>query len=310
MIPVTFAIVDDATPAAALEGVSVRVYTADGTTFITVGTTDAAGEISLDLVDGTQYWVRFYLPGYAFPSKLLFLVDSAAVSNTWDIVGNDIVARPPAMDPNLCRATGQVITPAGQPVDGITFRFMMTEEARVVGGRVVIPNNTIIRSQHGGFVQVDLIRNNVYEVGLEGIPGLEPNWYTIPRILVPDLAATSFVELLWPHVSDVTLSGVTATVASGSTLDVDVTSVLLSSGVSVPLELDCDEEIQRSYYLTVVSGDPLIVGAAWNSDETAITLTGVAPGVTTVTVNENPLSRVPRQPALPETLATITVTVT
>ena len=310
MVTITFSVTDDLVPAGALEGVQVRIYSADGTTFITAGTTDSAGQYSTDLTDLTAYWVRFYLPGYAFPSKMIFTANSGLPSNTWDIVGNDIVARPPSIDPNLCRATGQVVGAAGQPVDGITFRFMMTEEPRVVGGRVVIPNNVIVRTSQLGFIQIDLIRNGIYEVGIEGIPGLELSGYSVPRFRVPDAASCNFVEMIWSYVSAVTLSTLVASVAVDADVTVTVSAVTLSSGLTVPYDLDCDEEVTRASLLLLESSDTDIATATWSESHETIVITGVAAGSATISVKQAPLTYLPRQPALSETIATITVTVT
>ena len=43
----------DQTAATAVESAQVRLYSSDGTTFITYGTTDSTGEVALDVPDAT-----------------------------------------------------------------------------------------------------------------------------------------------------------------------------------------------------------------------------------------------------------------
>ena len=53
----------DQTGATPVPEAQVRLYSEDGTVFVTTGDTDENGELVLDVPDA-KYWVRFFKTGY------------------------------------------------------------------------------------------------------------------------------------------------------------------------------------------------------------------------------------------------------
>ena len=136
MTTVTFYLWDsvDQTTATAVSGAQVRIYSSDGSSFITYGTTDSSGEFTTDIADAT-YWVRFFKTGYSFPSKKSVVVDSAQASNTFYIEAENLVQLPPSAANNLCRASGYAVDAGGQPRQGATFQFIVAGHFWFVGGQ-------------------------------------------------------------------------------------------------------------------------------------------------------------------------------
>jgi hypothetical protein len=152
MVPITFSVADDTIPTgAALEDVVVRVYSEDGTLFVTEGQTDEDGELVLDLEDATTYWVRFFKIGYRFESQRTIDVDSSASSNTFDVGATDLTTFPPSAIPELCRASGYVSGPDLAPRSGIRFTFTMTGVPRIVAGRAIVVEDLIAKSDADGW---------------------------------------------------------------------------------------------------------------------------------------------------------------
>lgn len=305
LVSCTFAIADDASTA--LEGVVVRIYSEDGLTFVTQGTTDEDGELVLDLEDLTTYWVRFFLIGYQFDSKLLIDVDSGASSNTFDVEAVDLNARPQSTVSYLCRASGFVRGPDLTPLPGVELRVMVTGRPRVVHGEVALGSSMTAVSDDDGWLEVDLIQGASYDVIVTG------QHDTVLRVQVPETQAVSLVELLWPYIVSFTyLSGSTA--VTSLALDVEEEAelsleLLLSSGVTVPYERDDKTVTHVVQYLAWSSSDESVARVEFGEDD-VVRITGLATGVTTVTAEVTWPDEASRFPEPTRSLATLTITVT
>jgi hypothetical protein len=257
LTPVTLAVKDSALPFGnPLAGVIVRFWSQDGTTFVTEGVTDAAGELTLDLEDFTTYWVRFFLVGYSFASKLLIEVDSAE-SNVFDIIGRDLVEHPSSSVPELCRASGYVVGAHGAPIAGATFSFEATSLPTVVGGRAVVASKVIVRSDSQGYIEVELIRGGAYDAVVVGHED------KTVRLEVPDAPSVDMTDLVWPFTARVVFDP-PGPIHMGLADVVEVTPhAILSSGVETPFMMDEDPyqkdhraDKRRAVYYVTLKKDP------------------------------------------------------
>ena len=306
MVSVTFAITDDAIPANELEGVVVRVFSEDGGTFVTQGETDEAGELVLELEDGTTYWVRFFKIGYQFESKLTVDVESGASSNTFDVEGTDLTVLSPSTVPQLCRIGGYTRDAALAPKGGIRFTFSLTGKPRVVAGQVMVVQDLIGVSDSEGWLEVELVRGSVYDVVVDGIDD------SVYRVVVPDRPSCSLTELIWSYVAELvySLDGEEVTsveLAVGEELAVTAT-VTLSSGLETPYELDDGTERAVGSFVALTVTDPAIVEIELDSD--TLTLIGKAAGTTTITAEVVDGVETDRLPEPTRAFATLTVAVT
>lgn len=299
MIPVTFVIVDDALSPVPLEGVLVRVYSEDGTTFVTEASTDVDGRLTLDLVDLTTYWVRFFKVGYAFDSRATVDVDGSLL-NSFDVVGRDLVLYPSATDPNLCRASGFLTNGAGIPSPNVTMYFMLTGKPRVVGGRAMLPSKVYATTNKLGYFEVDLVRNGVYDTWAAGTDD------AIYRVMVPDYPNTDISDLLFPEMRVLELSETTVALVAGEVVVVDLTAQL-SSRVFVPYTLDDGTVVSLGALLGISSTGS---SASAKFVDGGIQVTGLSAGITTFLVEPRPTPYATRQPVSPPLSATLTATVT
>lgn len=303
LVATTITITDNAIPTGvALAGIVVRVYNADGTVFITEGDTDENGVLIMELEDGFVYWVRFYGSGYRFNPRLTISVDSGESSNAFAVEGIDLTVRPPATDPNLCRVSGMVLNAAGCAAPGVTFEFVMTGKPRVVGGRVMVSRKVIVRSDADGDVDVDLVRNGIYDVMVEGHDD------EVFRIKVPDYAYVDITDLIWPYVASVSFSENTVTLAAGATTTVDVT-LMLSSRTTVPYDLDNGDVAAIGMFATITSSDEGVATISFDEDG-VMTISAVASGTATISVELIDGVTSEREPTPTTTLETVVVTVT
>lgn len=298
---VTLVVTDDAIPSGApLEGVLVRFYSSDGSVFTTEVETDEDGEVTLDLEDTTTYWVRFFKVGYRFASRLQIEVDSAE-SNTFTVEGIDLTTYPPATDPNLCRISGSVLNAGGSPASGVTFEFLLTGKPRIVGRRVMVSSKVIVRSDSDGDVDVDLVRNGVYDVVVEGHDD------EVFRVKVPDYAYADVTDLIWPYVASLEFSEDTLALAVGDDGTIEV-SLVLSSRTTVPYDLDNDDVVQLGDFVTITSSDESVATISIDADG-VMTVSAVAAGTATISAELIEGVTSEREPIPSTTLGTVIVTV-
>lgn len=288
-------------------GVRVRVYSADGLTFITEGDTEEDGTVVLLLDDVTSYWVRFFLPGWKFPTKALVFVDAANGGDSFDAFGIDLIASPTSTDPHLCRATGAFSDPAGVAVTGARIQFLPTAAPRVLGGRLVLQSQVTAQSTTHGRIEVDLIRTAVYEVAVEAMGGLGVGDFAF-EVLVPDADAVDVSDLLWPYVAAVEAT-VPSSLAVGETAEAPVT-VVLSSSQETPFDVGVVHKNAGTFVRVLVSDQAVLSCDFQELDGVeTLQLAGLAAGTATISFEVVEESEEPRFPEPTRTLPEFTVTV-
>lgn len=261
----------DQTAATAVAAVQVRLYSSDGTTFVTYGTTDSSGEVALDVPDAT-YWVRFFKTGYAFPSRRSVTVDATAANNTFDTEAENLETLPPSAASNLCRVSGYAVDAGGQPRKGATFQFMLAHSRHIVSGRPITASKVICRSDEYGYAEVELIQGAFYDVVVEGLDD------QVFVAQIPELGYAKLTEIIWPYPARVTLSSAAVSVAVDADAEVTV-ALVLSSGVVMPLPSDAAAGAS-GFSLSASSSDTDVATVALSG--TTATITGVASGSATI----------------------------
>ena len=291
-----------------LEDVIIRVYSQDGSTFITEVQTDATGEVTFDLPDMTTYWVRFFKPGYRFPTRAQIQVNSSLPNNSFDILATDLVESATSPYAGLCRISGVVVDPSGTPAPGVSMRFEMTQDGnpRVYHDRPIIPQTVFVRSLDDGYVEFDLIQGGLYEVNYEGIVGYDYEGFT-REVLVPSEQGLGLADLIWPYVLSATFSPDTLTLASGETQSVPF-SVIMSNLVPFPMYLV--ETKVDPFAFVRVTNDGGGSTFRWDTGNQALVVTGGPSGsTTTFSVELVPGAAAARAPTPSSTLGTLVVTV-
>lgn len=304
MLTVTFHVVDDS--AESLQDVVVRVYSEDGASFVTQGTTDVLGELTLDLEDDTTYWVRFFKIGYEFNNRLAIETDSEEDNNTFTITGTNLNAHPPATDSNYCRASGMFVDTTGAETAGVQLRFALQSPPKVVGGMALARSVKVVHTDEDGKVSIDLIRNAIYNVMVEG---REDDPF---QVRVPNASATDIVDLLWPVPEEVTFAEEEVEVAEEASEVISV-ALTMSNGVGLPYEiegLEAATTLRLTKFVRFVVGDLGVCTVSINGLTNELTITGVSAGTTTVTAELlDSAPYIERFPAIEVEFGVLTVTV-
>ena len=296
----TFHLYDNSDPTMGtpLEEAQVRVYSVDGVTFITMGTTDPNGEVVFDLVDDT-YWVRFFKTGFAFDTKLSATIN-VALTNTFDVPADNLEELPPSAADNICRVSGYLVGAGGEPFPGATIQFLVnTFYARIVGSRAVVASKITARTDSTGRLEVELIQGGVYDAIVEG-------WEDeVLPITVPKVQAVNITELIWPYAARVDLGTASVTVAQGDTEEIPIT-VVTSSFLETPYETFTTmvSTIQAGGWVTASSSD---IDVATVTLTESVDVVGVSPGVATISFSQLETER--RLPGISPPYGTLIVTV-
>jgi hypothetical protein len=308
MTPVTIFVFVNPGSQVPLENVIIRIYSEDGSTFVTEVETDETGEVTFDLPDLTTYWVRLFKPGYRFPVRAQIQVNSGLPNNAFDIEAINLTELASSPYSGLCRISGTVVDPAGTPASGVSMRFEMTQEGnpRVYHDRPIIPQTVFVRSLDDGYVEFDLIQGGLYEVTYEGIVGYDYSGFT-REVRVPETQAMGLADLVWPYILSATFSPDALSMTPGAQQTVDFT-VYLSNLLQFPIKF-VETSVDMFSFLRVVDDGG---GSAikWDSGTRQYTVTAGASGTTTVfSVYLIPATTAERVPAPTSTLGTLTVTV-
>jgi hypothetical protein len=278
LTPITLVVKDGAIPfGQPVEGVIIRFYNESGDTFVTEGTTDENGELTLDLEDLTTYWVRFFKVEWKFSTKLRIGVDSGASSNIFDVVGTYLVEHPPSSVPELCRASGYVVGAHGAPVSAAYMIFEATELPDVISGRAMVGSKVQVRSDKWGRIEVELVRGGAYDVTVSGHEDIPL------RIVVPDLEACNITDLVFPYVAQFAFDeGISLAMNVGDEMEIHP-RVLLSSGLPTPFARDNKERVRFSNYIEIRESVPGVVDIVLVDDKTdTYMLRAKQPGTTTI----------------------------
>lgn len=298
MTPVSFLLTSDVDDSA-LESVTVRVYSEDGTVLVTSGVSDEDGALTLDLDDAT-YWVRFFKSGYSFPSRALIVVD-VLENNTFEVEGTDLDTHPSALDVNLCRVSGRVVTGAATGAPKAVLKFTLSGVPRVVGGRAMLPTTVYSTTDASGWFEQDLVRNGIYELVAAGMEDASS------RVRIPDYPWVDLAHLLFPYVKTVEFSETDIDLEVAEEAETEMT-VTLASRLVLPYDLDGTDRVYITDYLDVTIADTDVATMTMDEDG-VITITGVAAGSTTITITEKDVVAA-RQPAVAPSVETVTITVT
>jgi hypothetical protein len=304
---VSFYVTDDAPAPAPLEAVTVHVYSADGKDIIATGETDADG-LAVILLDADQYWVRFWLSGYGFRSKMLVDV-SETLPNKFDIRGRDLRLRAPSIDSSLCRISGTLVNILGAPVPGVTLGVSISGNRRIIDGRIIVGSDLSVQSDGNGAVSFDLLRLGLYDVRLPGVIETEEfEEQSIVRVLVPDASGVEVTELLWPDIRAVQWS------VSELALDVDASDTVavqveLTNGLLTPI--DYGTEIATiTKYVSISCEDENVAQFTFDSSTGVITITGRSAGTTQLVATRVPDCVKERFPETVDAFESLTITVT
>jgi len=276
---------DDVVPVP-VDGVVVRVYDAAGTTLITSGTTGAPadpGHVEFTLngeVAPDTYQLRFFYSGGAIESPMLIEVYSPPAGSPTGTnsfaVPIHLFTLPEAVDPLLCRASGYFRDVTGQALPGVDVHFVSQYSPLIAGGDGIMGERVHARSNAQGYFSIDLYRGGCFQVIIEGHEN-EPR-----EILVPDRAAVSIIDILFPVVMSVVYDPAPAyALTVGDTLDLTpvVTATnyqILTGAASGDVEYEID--------------DPTIASVAVSAG--TLVLTALAAGTTTLTATRRDSSLV------------------
>jgi hypothetical protein len=184
-----------------------KVFSVDGLTTYTTGTSDAVGHLSFLLEEGS-YQIRFFRQHASF-SALLFDVQPGhrirtsfkgfRGPNTFDVTGS-ILTPPTVNDPRLCVANGFFRAANGGKAPDLDIHFIAKFRPLLLDGDAVLTERVVCRTDANGYMQANLIRNGQYDVLIEGLSNITRTIY------VPDAPNVNLPDLLFPVVHSVTFS--------------------------------------------------------------------------------------------------------
>lgn len=214
---------DDVVPVL-VELLTVRLFDTGGS-FITSGVTDIAGEVIVDVPDA-DYDLYFFKSGVSIldgmPQRIT--VDAGDVDippNTFKVLAH-IAALPEAVDPGLCRVSGDLVGSGGQSsIDG-RLVFSLCKQAGYILGDLLAPQSALNKAPDaGGHYEFDLIRGQEYEAWfthINTIPGTAEEPFRM-AVIVPDLPSIHIRDLLFPVPISATFSALTLGLVVGGADD-------------------------------------------------------------------------------------------
>lgn len=328
LVTVTIRVEDET--ASPVDGVTIDVYDDSmGSLLLSTGTTGttAPGEEQFTLNGepntGLTYNVRAYKTSQSLYDPLVRYDERRSIQVTDPVVGSNnflfiipSTTLEPSPDPNFCRITATVLRHDKTPYSGYAFtlhtrKVPVAIYSPVSGGRqgAILGGDRIdVKTDIFGEAVFDLVRGGVYSAVL-------PDFFDTEKVIViPDASACDFTDLLFLYVKSVSYDNSSPTVVSGSTVDVEVTSTVMSDGSTV----DCENNdwSPSSYLDPVVTSGSSFAEVQWKQDEPGgnfLEITGIAAGVATIQLQPKPYldSGLPvRLPVPPVSQTTISVTVT
>lgn len=248
-----------------IENVVVRFYQSGSYALATMGTTDSNGLVSVLLPSGTLT-VRCFKFAYTFgaPTEIEVLEGQ---NNAFNVYGQGVTSSD-ATDSRLCNVGGFFRTESGAPAAHVDIHFVARFDPLFLDGAAVMPKRLSVRTDESGYAQTTLIRNGEYDVLVQGDIDL------MRKITVPDLAATSLPDMLFPVVSRVVFDVSTPwAIPIGSSLEV-IPTVYLSDGRV--LEGTAQDDV------TWATSDDAVMGLEVSSDK--LTLQGLSAGIAELSV--------------------------
>ncbi len=206
-------------PNGPVEGVLVRVFSEDGSTFFTESTTDVAGRVGFTLFT-QKYSLRFNKFQVSFSQPQVFEVlegtggGPPSTPNEFDVEA-EVVTPPVATDPRLCRASGHFRDITGAPHRFLDIIFIGAFAPVLLEGAGVLSERRAIKTDEEGFACIDLIRCAIYRMTVEGYEDIQR------EVRVPDTPSVNLPDLLFPVVQSVSFSPAgPLSLPTGSLLDV------------------------------------------------------------------------------------------
>lgn len=222
---------DDPTPSL-VSGVQTRFFDTGGS-LVTTGTSDANGEVIVDIPDA-DYDLYFFKSGVSvndgMPQRIT--VDSADPDNPPNTfkVKVHVHSLPESVDPTLVRISGNLIGADGKATKDGHLTLAPIYDTGVYEGKVLSPKHTKeTHPDEDGYYEFDLIRGleyNLYFYALETLFGKEP---PVLHVIAPDVAALDIKDLLFPLPIDGTFSSNTLSLNAGDSVDESITFIITYS---------------------------------------------------------------------------------
>lgn len=278
-----------------IDGALVRVFSADGATFMADAISDGGGVARVELAEAGDYALRCFKQGHSFRSRTGFsLGDEDA---TYAVTALQFLEHPTSTDSAFCRITGLLIGQNGVLLRNAVISCSAAKAYTVIGAGVTGSSSLHVRSDAAGRIDVSLPRGAVYEVTTVG-----ESAYSEER-KVPDALWARLEDFLWPYLAVATVDADEITIPSGSALL--PISAQLSNGHALPFSMsDSTEEISK--YVDAVSDDDSICSVS--IEDGALSIQRVAAGMTTVHLIERAGACGLRYPEPSRVLSTVSVT--
>ena len=264
-----------------VEGVLVRVFSEDGSTIYTEGTTGSEGTVSFVLPVGS-FTARFYKFSTSFnqPQHFTVVPSAPGVSNIFDVEAT-VFSAPLANDPRLCRCSGFFRDLNGGPKRYLDIHIICCFNPLLLDGAGVVSERIMIRTDEDGYAQTDLIRGAKYLVTVEAMDCMDR------EIRVPDAPSANLPDVLLPVVDKVVLASPLEAIEVGGSITIEPT-VYDSAGV--PLTGTAQGDVRWSVEDTDIASVAVT--------ETSLIVTGNIAGTTQLVATRRDLSivRVPDAP--------------
>lgn len=270
-------------------GVVVKVYSADGSTVVTQGTTDTMGLFGTELPDSLTYQLRFYKPHWTFGNPKMISVLAAQV-NTFDVAAVDVAAPTPT-DNRLCACYGYFRDITGRPLRGSKIHFTPKFKPFLLEGDAVLTGNVTVTTDDSGYARIDLVRFGQYDVTVTA----EEDYARV--VSVPDAVRVNLPDLLFPMVVGVTFSPPLPTGMATTDDDFVTTPTIQMSDGSAGLMSDLQWSSSDSNILAVIPSS------------TTLTLRALSSGTASVQAvrSDNSIIRIP-DPGITGVPSTVIVT--
>lgn len=271
---------DDASPVPVV-GVVIDFYDTGGV-FQTEGTTDSNGQVFVSLPDASYDLLFFQRGTSILPKQPQRIVVDHLLINHFQVTAH-VRTMTESMDPALCRISGYLLGPGGQPVTDQRLVFNVQADVLIAYGTLVSPNSFMrVQPDSTGFFQFDLLRNVTYSAFFElldtAVLGQSPYKAVV---LVPNLPSMDLTDILFPLPINSVFSAPTINLllANQANPDTSITLTTTYSDASVRTQ-----PVAPPASLSLSVSDPTIVSASLSPDGTTISLSPLKVGVATITV--------------------------
>lgn len=297
-MPISFEVHVETSTTAPIEGAVVEAYDALGVTLSDTGVTDAGGDTTLTLegsASGTVHHLKIYKTGTGlwgaaveFLTRVSIRVyDPVPVSASNDaLVVVDLMELTPATDTRFCRLVGRFLTLNNRPDTMTSLSIRARRLPAVMGrsgvsylGEALVSESLTLMPDTQGRIQVELPRDGVFVASWN--QGIYESCEGPYEFVVPDAASADLVGVLFLAPRSVVWSSNAVTVGVGQTVEVVPVSFVMSNSRTVDLD---GEPYDPTAFLTptVLSGVGN-VEVRWSSSS-ALSIRGVLPGVSGVSV--------------------------